>query len=246
MSRPRVLPVLALAVLALLSSCSGGGDTPLPTATVTAPAATVTAEPTAAPTSAGCVPAGDGVPGGAQSITTLDLDGDGGDDQLWIADDGADRTLGVTTASGATFTHPIDLAGPAGATAFALRPAPGDPGLVLLSDNRVADLLMVQGCALVAVTDAEGRPWQFDLGFAGNGTGVGCVDLTGDGQPDLAGLNADPDTGTVERTQITLTGTVAAAGTRDQVTPGAQDDTAHAITCGDRTMDADGVREAQG
>lgn len=198
------------------------------------------AVPSPSATSTGCAPSGDGVPATAQVVTTLDLDGDGSADQLWIDDQGEARTLGVTTASGATFTHPIDLAGPAGASALALRPAPDDPGLVLLSDNRVADLLMVQDCALVDVTDAEGQPWQFDLGFAGNGTGVGCVDLTGDGRPDLVGLN-DVD-GRIERTQITLTGTVAAAGAHDTVT--GDDETAHQITCGERSIDADGVHES--
>lgn len=240
----RVHLTVALTGILLLSACSGGGDatgtTSEPPVAPSTPAAT---SPSPTPTTIGCAPGGEGVPATAQAITTIDLDGDGADDQLWIDDDGAARTLGVTTASGATFTHPIDLAGPAGASAFALRPAADDPALVLLSDNRVADLLMVQDCGLVDVTDAEGKPWQFDQGFAGNGTGVGCVDITGDGEPDLVGLN-DVD-GSITRTQITLTGTVAAAGTTDTVT-GGQDaaDTAHAITCGTRTMQADGVHEA--
>lgn len=244
MSRQRLLPVIAIAALALLTACSDDSDDTA-TPTVTAPGPTVTAtteptEPVATPTSTGCAATGEGVPADAQVTTTIDLDGDGSPDQLWIADDGGTRTLGVTTASGATFTHPIDLAGPAGASAFALRPSAEDPGLVLLSDNRVADLLMVQDCGLVDVTDAEGQPWQFDQGFAGNGTGVGCVDMTGSGELDLVGLN-DVD-GTIERTQITLTGTVAAAGVKDTVT--GDTDTAHAITCGDRTLQADGVHEA--
>ena len=243
MSRLRVFPVVL--ALVLLSGCANGGDTPASPEPDPTTASPTTSTPTPTATSVGCAPTGDGVPEGAQVVTTIDLDGDGSADQLWIADQGEARTLGVTTGSGATFTHPIDLAGPAGASAFALRPA--DQSLVLLSDNRVADLLMVQGCALVDVTDAEGQPWQFDLGFAGNGTGVGCVDLTGDGQLDLVGLNvldpgADPET--VERTEITLTGTVAAAGVGDQVSVPATDTTAHAITCDDRTMDADGVHEA--
>lgn len=232
---------VALTGILLLSACSGGGESTGAPTEPPAPAsgpATTDASPT--PTTIGCAPSGDGVPATAQAISTIDLDGDGSDDQLWIDDDGTARTLGVTTASGATFTHPIDLTGPAGASAFALRPATDDPALVLLSDNRVADLLMVQDCGLVDVTDAEGKPWRFDQGFAGNGTGVGCVDVTGDGTPDLVGLN-DVD-GSITRTQITLTGTVAAAGITDTVTGDA--DTAHAITCGTRTMQADGVHEA--
>jgi hypothetical protein len=221
---------------------------------VAPPASTAPSTPAAPATTpaatAGCAPTGTGVPAGAAAVETIDLDGDGLPDTLWLAGADASRTLGVTTASGATFTHPVDLAGPAGASALAVHPDPATLPGVLLTDDRLADLLLVDDCALVDATDAAGAPWQFDLGFTGYGTGVGCLDLTGSGTTTLVGLNATGDGATVTRTAIDLTGTVAAAGFSDTVTldPGDQAaiDSAHQITCGDRTLAADGVHEPQG
>ncbi|HEY0218097.1 MAG TPA: hypothetical protein VGC57_17025 [Cellulomonas sp.] len=248
---PSVLVLAATAAFAL-AGCSGDAE-PAPPTTATAPAtATAPSAPaTTAPAIAtGCAPAGTGVPAGASTVSTIDLDGDGAGDTLWISGAGSDRQVGVTTASGATTSLPIDLAGPAGATAFALRPDPADPAEVLVTDNRLADLLVLDGCALAPVTDAAGAPWQFDLGYTGYGTGVGCVDVDRDGTLDLAGLNLLEDGATVTRTAIDVTGTLAAAGTEDQVTIDPADqtavDTAHALTCGDRTAAADGVHEPQG
>lgn len=246
---PQTLSALATAAL-LLSACSvGAGDDaassappPASSPATPAPSPTGTLQPSA-PAAEGCTGTGGLAPATAATVDTIDLDGDGVPDQLWIADDGGTRTVGVSTAAGATLTHPIDLAGPAGATAFALRPDPAEPAMVLVSDNRVADLLVVQGCALVAATDTRGEPWQFDQGFAGQGTGVGCVDLDGDGTLDLVGLNLVDDT--VARTLIHVDGTTASAGTSDEVAAGtdAARETARAITCGDRTLSADGVHE---
>lgn len=248
---PLTLSVLAAAAL-LLSACSGGSDdspsgeaTSAPAASApaaSAPSPTGTLAPSA-PAAEGCTGTGGLAPATAATVDTIDLDGDGVPDQLWIADDGGTRTVGVSTAAGATLTHPVDLAGPAGATAFALRPDPAEPAMVLVSDNRVADLLVVQDCALVDATDTRGAPWQFDQGFAGQGTGVGCVDLDGDGTLDLVGLNLVDDT--VTRTLIHVDGTVASAGTSDRVAADtdAARETARAVTCGDRTLSADGVHE---
>ncbi|NHT16565.1 hypothetical protein [Cellulomonas sp. IC4_254] len=247
---PLTLSVLAAATL-LLSACGAGGgdDTAAGDATSaaasSAPAAsTPTGTPApSAPAAEGCTGTGGVAPATAATVDTIDLDGDGEPDRLWLADDGGTRTVGVSTAAGATLTHPVDLAGPAGATAFALRPDPAEPAMVLVSDNRVADLLVVQDCALVDATDTRGAPWQFDQGFAGQGTGVGCVDLDGDGTLDLVGLNLVDDT--VTRTLIHVDGTVASAGASDEVAAdtGAAQETARAITCGDRTLSADGVHE---
>jgi hypothetical protein len=248
---PLTLSALATAAL-LLSACGAGADDDAasgapptassPASASPAPSASGTPRPSA-PAAEGCTGTGGLAPATAATVDTIDLDGDGVPDQLWIADDGATRTVGVSTAAGATLTHPIDLAGPAGATAFALRPDPAEPAMVLVSDNRVADLLVVQDCALVDATDTRGEPWQFDQGFAGQGTGVGCVDLDGDGTLDLVGLNLVDDT--VTRTQIRVDGTVASAGVSDQVAAGtdAARESARAITCGDRTLAADGVHE---
>lgn len=249
---PLTLSALAAAAL-LLSACSAGADddasaapptasAPASASASAAPSPTGTLRPSA-PAAAGCTGTGGLAPAAAATVDTIDLDGDGVPDRLWLADDGGTRTVGVSTAAGATLTHPVDLAGPAGATAFALRPDPAGPAMVLVSDNRVADLLVVQDCELVAATDTRGEPWQFDQGFAGQGTGVGCVDLDGDGTLDLVGLNLVDDT--VTRTLIRVDGTTASAGTSDRVAAGtdAARETARAITCGDRTLSADGVHE---
>jgi hypothetical protein len=244
-----LLPVLALATAAALALAGCTGDDPAAPVTVGPPASTAPSEPSPA-SAAGCAPTGTGVPAGAAAAETIDLDGDGLPDTLWISGTDGTRTLGVTTATGATFTHLVDLAGPAGASALAVHPDPATLPGVLLTDGRLADLLLVDDCALVDATDAAGAPWQFDLGFTGYGTGVGCLDLTGDGTTTLVGLNATGDGSTVTRTAIDLTGTVAAAGVSDTVTldPGDQAaiDSAHQITCGDRTLAADGVHEPQG
>lgn len=247
---PLTLSVLAATAL-LLSACGAGGgdDTAAGDATsAAASSAPATSTPTgtpapSAPAAEGCTGTGGVAPATAATVDTIDLDGDGVPDRLWLADDGGTRTVGVSTAAGATLTHPVDLAGPAGATAFALRPDPAEPAMVLVSDNRVADLLVVQDCALVDATDTRGAPWQFDQGFAGQGTGVGCVDLDGDGTLDLVGLDLVDDT--VTRTLIHVDGTVASAGESDEVAAdtGAAQETARAITCGDRTLSADGVHE---
>ncbi|WP_158375579.1 hypothetical protein [Cellulosimicrobium cellulans] len=247
---PLTLSALAATAL-LLAGCGGEDDLASGTPTVTAPATTPAAPSPGSPggtpqpsaPATGCTGTGGVAPATAATVGTIDLDGDGAGDELWIADDAGARTVGVTTAGGATLSHPIDLAGPAGATAFALRPDPAGPAMVLVSDNRVADLLVVQDCALVDATDTRGEPWQFDQGFAGQGTGVGCVDLDGDGTLDLVGLNLVDDT--VTRTRIRVDGTVASAGASDQVSAGtdAARASARAITCGDRTLAADGVHE---
>lgn len=255
---------LAAALALALTGCSSDGPDPATSSPAPASAAPATSAPaapaaTTAPTApaapvapaAGCAAAGTGVPAGVASVPTIDLDGDGTPDTLWVGTVDGARTVGVTTASGATFTHPVTVAGPQGATAFALRPDEAGPADVLVSDGRRADLLTVRDCALVDVTDAAGAPWAFDLGFAGQGTGVGCLDLDGDGRRDLVGLNIlDPGSSpaTVERTRIEVDGTVAAGGARDRVSVPGSDraglESARSITCGNRTAAADGVHEA--
>lgn len=258
---PRLVPLaVALTAAFALAGCGADAPEPVPTTPAVTSAPTTPPPVTTAPTTpttpaaGGCAATGDGAPAGAAAIRTIDVDGDGQQDTLWVAT-GTERTVGVTTASGATFTHPITLGGPAGATAFALQPSEGGPADVLVSDGRAADLLTVQDCALVDVTDADGKPWAFDLGFTGYGTGVGCLDLDGDGTRDLVGLNLVPTAEqgtarTVTRTVIHVDGTVAAAGAQDEVTLAAADETgietASAITCGDRTAAADGVHEPEG
>ncbi|HEY0186407.1 MAG TPA: hypothetical protein VGC67_02865 [Cellulomonas sp.] len=267
--RPRtVLAALGLTAIAALAGCDGTSTTPVGTAagggTATRPAGTSTGStgPTSTAPAAGCPATGGGVPTDAASVTTVDLDADGRPDTLWLTTvgSGTGRAVGVTTATGATTSLPVDLAGPAGATALALGPDAGTADELLVTDGRLADLLIVRDCTLVAVTDADGAPWQFDLGYTGYGTGTGCVDVGGTGSTVLAGLDLTDGSGTgtgtgtgtaqtVTRTAIDVTGTVAAAGVSDRVTVQPDDtaalDSARTITCGDRTLADDGVHEPQ-
>src|SRR5205085_2501832 len=52
----------------------------------------------------GCAAGGPAIPKSANRARTGDLDGDGVADSIWLAIDGNDRVLGVTTASGARFS----------------------------------------------------------------------------------------------------------------------------------------------
>jgi hypothetical protein len=254
--------LLAAATALVLAACTGGTDDTATTAPPPSPASSGSASApgsgtgtgTGTGTAAGCAATGDGVPADAASVAGVDLDGDGEPDTLWLTTVGSaeGRAVGVTTASGATFSLPVDLAGPAGASALALGPDAGVPGAVIVTDDRLADLLVVQDCALVAVTDTGGTPWQFDLGYTGYGTGVGCVDVAGTGSTVLAGLNLTGDTGAaqvVTRTAIDVTGTVATPSGSDAVTVQPDDtaalESAREITCGDRTLTDDGVHEPQ-
>jgi hypothetical protein len=104
----------------------------------------------------------------------------------------------------------------------------------------------VSRCELVAEQDVQGRQYAFDLGFTGYGTGVGCVDADHDGTTDLVGLKYVPEpqgAGTIQRTVVVLTGPQARNGATDTVaaTRAGMVDEAHAVTCGDLTMAADGV-----
>ncbi|HEY8543467.1 MAG TPA: hypothetical protein VIL36_00405 [Acidimicrobiales bacterium] len=255
----RNLTVTAVLALTLAVACSsgddgddvGGDDT---TAEVTTTTPDVTAEPgTSAPTT-----------GGAEEVPTActepvereqpanegrvdDLDGDGEPDTVWVASPGGGlRVLGVATAAGGGAKVEIESASPVPIQVL-VADADGTPPVELfVSDGRGVQLWAFQDCRLQPVTDPGGRPYLFDLGLRGYGTGVGCVD----GQ--LVGLNVtteDAD-GTVHwaRTVITRDGLVADEGTTTEGTyrrPG--DDAAiellHQVTCGDRTLAADGIAQ---
>jgi hypothetical protein len=100
------------------------------------------------------------------------------------------------------------------------------------------------------VQDAQGQPYTFDRGFAGQGTGVGCTE---DGGPlRLAGLNAQQEadgTWTVVRTWVDLSadGRTAANGTSDTFTATTADDplvvTAQEVSCGELVAGTDGPVE---
>lgn len=228
--------------------------TPSPTVAAT-PAPTDTASstppPSASPSAAaGCAATGDGPPAGADVREVVDVDGDGRPDEAWLTA-GAGRTVGVTTASGATFSAPIDSASPVPASVVVQVVQADRVPVVLVDLGREALLLTVVDCALVAPTNAQGQPYTFDRGFAGEGTGVGCTQ--DDGALRLAGLDAvaaDDGTFTVTRTWVDLSdgGREARNGAAEQVATAAGADepvvtTAQEVSCGELLAGRDGPTE---
>jgi hypothetical protein len=204
----------------------------------------------------GCAAAGDGVPEGAGTAESVDVDGDGQADTIWMSGmvGGAERSFGITTASGATFSSPFSSASPIAASAMAFTP-PGDgvlPAYAIVSDGRGAYLYLVDDCAITPVQNVDGEQYTFDLqNLRGNGTGVGCVDLDDDGARDLVGLLAEPSEGgstRITRTIIDLDGDQATNGTEDAVTSHdeAANELAMTISCGDLTIADNGAHEPEG
>lgn len=259
-----VLTVVGVGCLALAAcgSSTGGSGKSAPPATVTqtvtasAPAtpsptaattAASTAPPTSAPVAQGCPAGGTGVPAGAASRTTIDVDGDGRPDTLWLVTAAAPARLGITTASGASFETPLTFAGgsqPSGLVADVT--GNGSQIIAFGFNSRVVDLLRIVNCGFAVVTNPQGQPYTFDLGFTQYGTGVGCVDATGDGVRDLVGLNivrnGAGQATSITRTVVTLQGTTAANGQTYAlaVTPAALA-SASTVSCGDATVDSAGV-----
>jgi len=114
------------------------------------------------------------------------------------------------------------------------------------------ELLLVQNCGLFPATNAQGTHYEFDLGVRGTGTGVGCSQITGTTGRSLVGLNVhlnaagQPDS--VHRTQIILNATTARNGATDTIpttnNPAAAQ-TGNTISCGDLTINHDGITERQ-
>ncbi|WP_310781620.1 hypothetical protein [Mycobacterium sp. Z3061] len=201
---------------------------------------------------AGCPPGGAPVPPGAATRQISDVDGDGLPDTLWVgkwqSPDGAmTRAVGIATASGANSDVPVVSASPIPLRALAIEVQDGHQ--VIASVGRSAPLYAFADCRLQNVVDSHyGRPFAFDLeNLAGNGTGVGCSE-TG-GERHLVALQALGSGGqwTVRRTEIDLNGLRAATGASDTLTATSAQDpavtTAQTISCGERTIDQDGVQE---
>ncbi|MCE0540299.1 hypothetical protein LWF15_32870 [Kineosporia rhizophila] len=148
----------------------------------------------------GCPAGGAAVPKDSNRVATDDLDDDGEADELWLAHDQGLRLLGVSTASGASFSMVLNqwdagaLEQRVGDRVNALAGRLGDGSAVILLDlGRSAALYSVVNCYIVATTNAEGHPYLFDLGYDMTGDGVGCL---GDGSERiLVGYRAeyDPD-----------------------------------------------------
>ncbi|MGB9227715.1 hypothetical protein [Mycobacterium sp.] len=206
----------------------------------------------------GCPAAGAPPPPGAAERQVGDLDGDGQPDTLWIGDaqdaDGATtRLVGITTASGANTAVQISSASPIPLRALAIDAQNNGGHQVIVSNGRSAHLYVFTDCRLQTVVDSYyGKPFVFDLAnLAGHGTGIGCSDL---GPPSvgrhLVGLQARPTQRgewTVHRTEIDLNGTRASIGQYDILEAAFAEDpvvtSAQTISCGDLTIDQDGVQE---
>jgi hypothetical protein len=180
---------------------------------------------------------------------TLDVDGDGRPDTLWIEpgpDTDGGVPFGITTAAGGTFTTTIRSASPIARSVLVADVTGKGELIALASDGRQVLLYAISSCSFVPELNAQGQQYAFDLGPAGFGTGVGCVDADGDGTTDLVGLKYEPETngtGSIKRTIIELNGPQARNGATDTVpvTRASEADEAQMVGCGDVTLANDGV-----
>ena len=262
--RTLVLPAASLLALSAVLGACGSDDatapgaptgtsssTPASTPSVSTPS--VSASSTApdgipdgagAGTGNGCAPNQATTPAGAGTATTGDVDLDGAADTVWLADT-PERTLGVTTATGATFSTTFTSAAPQAASALGQKLQPAGPAIVLLDTGRSVALYAVVDCALVPTLNEQGEQYVFDLGFTGYGTGVGCVAGGDEEDLSLAGLNVvDTGDGTfrVTRTAVQLDdfGRRAVNGGTTVVAEGVGADdprvaNAHTVSCGNQT-----------
>jgi hypothetical protein len=245
--------LLVTAPLVLAGCSSSGGGSASGTSSSSASSSSGTAG-TAAPSSsggsaAGCSSSSGSQPAGAVTRPTIDVDGDGRPDTLWIAkgpsaDGGV--PFGITTAAGGTFSTTIRSASPVARSVLVADVTGKGELIALASDGRQVLLYGISNCSFVPEMNAQGQQYAFDLGFTGFGTGVGCVDANGDGTTDLVGLKYEPETngtGTIQRTIIELNGPQARNGATDTVpvTRASEADEAQTVSRGDVTPADDGV-----
>lgn len=251
----RLLPATTLAAV-LLAGCSSTSDEPPAaaapsTSSIPSPSSSTAPATTAPPTSsapAGCATAGPVPPDGAVTREVGDVDGDGRPDTAWLAPAaGGAVSVGIGTAAGGSSAADVTLTGPS-ARSLLVADADGDGRFeMFVSDGRTVDLYAFDGCAVQPVLNREGTDYQFDLGFRGNGTGLGCTRV-GDGQHLVGLLRTEQSATSVgwTRTVVELDGLQARNGATDSgsyALPAgqAQADLLSQVTCGDLTMQDDGL-----
>lgn len=240
------IAVALSAVTVLVAGCTSADSDGVSPATVTASSSPVTgsssaATPAATPQS--CSSSGSSVPADARTTPTIDVDDDGRADEQWVTPGGE---FGITTASGRTASiRPTDFSGGAEPTALVADATGTGDVVMLVAGSREVDLYRWVDCTLAPVTDTDGDPYRFDL-TGQNGTGVGCI--TVDGARHLVGLLASQLAGapgvadSIAVTIIELNGTTATNG--PTMTGAPAGDAMHAATrvsCGDRTLEDDGI-----
>lgn len=195
------------------------------------------------------------VPDDVTPTAIPDVDGDGATDQAFflngLTPTGGRRFVILTHAGGRAEAN-IQSASPVPLSVLVANADQRGPVEILVSDNRTVQLFAYTDCMIKVVRNAQGSPYEFDLGFRGTGTGVGCVD-TGSGRK-LVGLNVTGEDGGVvhwKRTVINLDGTEARNGASSEGTftrpaDDAAIDLLHTVSCGDRTITRDGVQERPG
>jgi hypothetical protein len=208
---------------------------------------------TAAAPVGGCAGGSGGVPGGvvpegAVVGDTVDVDGDGVGDRVWIGS-GADGVteVGVVTAAGGGASRVFDSASPVRRSVLVVDADGRGPVEILADDGRSVQVWAFVDCGIVDVTNVAGETYTFSLGFSEIGTGVGCVRVGGAQR--LVGLHVVSDEGTVvewSRTVVDLDGTQARNGRVETGTFTRPDDDRaiellHQVTCGELTMTDDGI-----
>lgn len=254
--RRRIGLTVAVNLLLVAAACGSGdagdrsgssagpaeGSSEPPTSAVTgggAGRAGATATPTASG-GRGCPDNGGRVPDGAVTAEVVDVDGDGRRDQVWHEASESGQRVGLSTASGAVVGSQVDTGRPVSGVLVVDADQRG-PVEVLVNKGDGISLLVFQRCDLVPVIGPDGDPYLFDAGYFGNGTGVTCTDVDGDGRRDLVGMNLG-DYGAVtagtfplSRTVVELDGATARHGHHDETSVRLDPSEAHryyGIRCG--------------
>jgi hypothetical protein len=184
-----------------------------------------------------------GPPPGATSRDVSDAYGQPA--TLWITN----TIVGLTTAQGYGEAQ-IQSPSPLRRSALLIAAQQDGNHQIIVDTGREGILYAVSGCTIAPVVDQQDVPFRFDLGHRmGNGDGIGCSDL-GDGRRLVGLLQLRDQHGapllTVRRTEIDLDGATATIGRSDTVTATSVQDpawtTASGISCGDLTMQRDGVQ----